>query len=116
MGLLGRHKTLKPKPIFTALLAVMILMSSSIAMGSDTKITATKTQLRALFIQKIPKYVLWPEQTRLTEDATQNPTKNSVNNQVKVPKENTPYTVATIDKECFHISTNRNHLSLCAGP
>ncbi len=81
MELLGNHKILKP--IITAFLAIMILMSSSIAMGADTKITATKTQLRALFIQKIPKYVLWPEQ--------EDPAKDS--------KEGTPYTVATIDKE-----------------
>ncbi|SDL37129.1 protein of unknown function [Maridesulfovibrio ferrireducens] len=77
MGLLGRHKLLTP--IFTALLAVLILLSSSIAMAADTKRTATKTQLRALFIKKIPKYVLWPEQS------------NS--------KHGRPYTVATIDKD-----------------
>jgi hypothetical protein len=77
MGLLGRDKLLTP--IFTALLAVIICLSSSMAMASDTKITATKSQLRALFIKKIPKYVLWPNQNESNHS--------------------TSYTVAAIDKE-----------------
>ncbi|WP_031485058.1 YfiR family protein [Maridesulfovibrio frigidus] len=77
MGLLINYRL--TKTIFTAFLAVTIIMSSSVAIGSDTKITATKIQLRALFIKKIPKYVLWPEQAN--------------------PTDGKPYTVATIDKD-----------------
>lgn len=73
MGLLGRYKLL------AAVLAFSILFCSSPVIAADAKITATKAQLRALFIKKIPKYVLWPEQNHF--------------------KENEKYTVAAIDKE-----------------
>ncbi|WP_291327519.1 YfiR family protein [Desulfovibrio sp. UCD-KL4C] len=73
MGLLGRCKVL------AVVIAVFIFFHSSLVIAADTKITATKAQLRALFIKKIPKYVLWPEQSNV--------------------KKNVEYTVAAIDKE-----------------
>ncbi|SME95312.1 YfiR family protein [Desulfovibrio gilichinskyi] len=74
MGLLGRYKF-----FFAAVITLFFFLYSSPVIAADAKITATKAQLRALFIKKIPKYVLWPEQAHF--------------------KESEKYTVAAIDKE-----------------
>ncbi len=48
------------KPVILALLICSFVLSPAAAV-SGSGVTATSDQLRALFVQRLPKYISWPE-------------------------------------------------------